>query len=118
MTVQRIKPNDFQNRLCNAEDRTINFDPFGNWAAEEWIHKKDLERYEKYKKLLSSDQELASKFKKLYELILEKYLLNFESATAREYAASTLGGNLRFFLEYYDDVEPALDGIFAMVSSH
>ena len=39
----------FPNRLCSAEERTINFDPFGNWAAEQWVHKRDLASYETFK---------------------------------------------------------------------
>ena len=107
----------FPNRLCTAEERTINFDPFGNWAAEQWVHKRDLASYETFKKSLSSDQKLSTKFKKTYNLFLKKYLLRFESPMANEYAASTLGGNLRFFLEYHKDIDSALDSIFAMMNS-
>ena len=101
----------FPNRLCTAEERTINFDPFGNWAAEQWVHKRDLAYYETFKKSLSSDQKSSIKFKKTYDLFLKKYLLRFKSPIANEYAASTLGGNLRFFLEYHKDINSALDGI-------
>ena len=107
----------FPNRLCTDEERTINFDPFGNWAAEQWVHKRDLASYETFKKSLSSDQKLATKFKKIYNLFLKKYLLKFESPMANEYAASTLGGNLRFFLEYHKNIDSALDSIFAMMNS-
>ena len=107
----------FPNRLCTADERTINFDPFGNWAAEQWVHKRDLASYETFKKSLSSDQKLASKFKKTYDLFLKKYLLKFESPIANEYAASTLGGNLRFFLEYHKDINSALDSIVLMINS-
>ena len=107
----------FPNRLCTAEERTINFDPFGNWAAELWVHKRDLASYEKFKESLSSDQKLATKFKKTYDLFLKKYLSRFESPIANEYAASTLGGNLRFFLEYHKDIDSALDSMFAMMNS-
>ena len=107
----------FPNRLCTAEERTINFDPFGNWAAEQWVHKRDLASYEKLKKSLLSDQKLATKFEKTYDLILKKYLVKFESPIANEYAASTLGGNLRFHLEDHNDINSALDSIFALISS-
>ena len=109
--------NVFQNRLCTADERTINFDPFGNWAAEKWVHKRDLANYEIFKKSLLSDQKLAAKFEKTYNLILKKYSAKFESAIANEYAASTLGGNLRFFLEDHNDINSALDNIFAMINS-
>ena len=112
-----MKMNVFPNRLCSAEDRTINFDPFGNWAAEQWVHKRDLQSYETFKSSLSSDQKLATKFKKTYDLFLKKYLLRFESSIANEYAASTLGGNLRLFLESHKDINSALDSIFAMMNS-
>ena len=107
----------FPNRLCTAEERTINFDPFGNWAAEEWVHKRDLQSYETFKSSLSSDQILATKFKKTYDLFLKKYLLKFKSPIANEYAASTFGGNLRFFLEYHKDIDSALDSILLMMNS-
>ena len=107
----------FLNRLCTADQRTINFDPFGNWAAEMWVHKRDLASYETFKQSLSSDQNLATKFEKTYGLFLKKYLLRFESPTADEYAASTLGGNLRLVLEYHKDIDSALDSIVAMIDS-
>ena len=107
----------FLNRLCTAEERTINFDPFGNWAAEQWVHKRDLANYETFKKSLSSDQKLTTKFKKVYNMFLKKYLLKFEPPTANEYAASTLGGNIRLFLEYHKDINSALDSIFVMMNS-
>ena len=107
----------FPNRLCTAEKRTINFDPFGNWAAERWVHNRDLASYETFKQSLAYDQNLATKFEKTYNLLVKKYLLKFESSIANEYAASTLGGNLRFFLEYHKDVSSALDSIFAMINS-
>ena len=107
----------FPNRLCTAEERTINFDPFGNWAAESWVHKRDLESYEMFKKSLAHDKNLVTKFEKTYNLLVKKYLLKFESPIANEYAASTLGGNLRFFLEYHKDFSTALDSIFAMINS-
>ena len=107
----------FPNRLCTAEERTINFDPFGNWAAEEWVHRRDLASYETFKKSLSSNQNLATKFKKTYDLFLKKYLLRFDSPIANEYASSTLGGNLRLFLEHHKDINSALDSIFTMLDS-
>ena len=107
----------FPNRLCTAEKRTINFDPFGNWAAEQWVHKRDLASYETFKISLSSDQKAAAKFKKTYDLFLKKYSLRFKSPIANEYASSSLGGNLRLFLEYHKDINSALDSIFAMMNS-
>ena len=107
----------FPNRLCTAEERTINFDPFGNWAAEQWVHKRDLASYETFKKTLPSDQKLATKFKKIYDLFLKKYLMRFDSPIANEYAASTLGGSLRFFLEHHKDIHSALDSLLAIMNS-
>ena len=115
--LKRMDTIVFPNRLCNAEERKINFDPFGNWAAEMWVHKRDLATYETLKKSVSFDQNLAERFERTYQLILKKYLMNFESPIANEYAASTLGGNLRLFLECQNDINSALDGIFAMIDS-
>ena len=101
--------NAFNNRLTTPEDRSIDFDPFGNWEAELSIHERDLKNYETTKLEVSVDLKLAKKFNHTYEQFLARYESHFESHLARQYAASTLGGYLRLFLEDHTTIESALD---------
>lgn len=100
---------DFSNRLTTPEDRSIRFDPFGQWEAEWSIHERDLKNYETYQQEVSSDRELAAKFKNIYDLFLNKYRSSFNSSEASQYAASTFGGYLRLFLEDHSTFDSALD---------
>ena len=104
--------NAFRNRLTTPEDRSIAFDPFGKWQAERSIHERDLKSYETYKLEVSTDLKLAAKFKKTYDLFLNRYRSNFNSSEAKQYAASTFGGYLRLFLEDHSDIDSALDATF------
>ena len=99
----------FSNRLTTPEDRSIRFDPFGKWEAEWSIHERDLKSYETYKQDVSADKQLAAKFKKTYDLFVDKYRSNFETSEASQYAASTFGGYLRLFLEDHSNIDSALD---------
>ena len=101
--------NAFNNRLTTPEDRSIDFDSFGNWEAELSIHERDLKNYETTKLEVSVDLKLAKKFNHTYEQFLARYESHFESHLARQYAASTLGGYLRLFLEDHTTIESALD---------
>jgi len=101
--------NAFSNRLTTHEDRSIAFDPYGKWQAELSIHERDLKSYETYKLEVSTDLKLAAKFKKTYDLFLNRYRSNFNSSEAKQYAASTFGGYLRLFLEDHSDIDSALD---------
>ena len=99
----------FNNRLTTAEDRSLPFDPFGTWEAEWAVHDRDLKNFEKYQQIVSADQTLAAKFKKIYDLFQKAYQSNFELPEASQYAASTFGSYLRLFLEDHSNIDRALD---------
>ena len=99
----------FNNRLTTAEDRSLPFDPFGTWEAEWAVHDRDLKNFEKYQQIVSADQTLAAKFKKIYDLFQKGYRSNFGLSEASQYAASTFGGYLRLFLEDHRNIDSALD---------
>ena len=100
---------DFGNRLTTDEDRSIRFDPFGNWQAELWVHERDLKNYQVYREAVAADKSLSEKFKKTYEIFLKKYRANFKASEANHYAASTFAGYLRLFLEDHSTIDTALD---------
>ena len=99
----------FSNRLTTPEDRSIPFDPFGNWEVEWAIHERDLKSYETYKLKVSTDMELLAKFTMAYDMFLDKYSSTYSSSQASQYAASTFGGYLRLFLEDHSDIDTAVD---------
>ena len=99
----------FSNRLTTAEDRSIEFDPFGKWKAERAIHERDLKNYERFKQEVSADTSLAAKFKETYDLFVKEYRSHFSQSEANQYAASTFGGYLRLFLEDHSNINSALD---------